>query len=213
MAITTESLAYWYFRLNGFLTIENLIVHVDLPRSRGQGTDVDILGVRFQYRSELKLDGDPMIDDEFFKEIDKPLIVLAEVKTGMCSLNGPWTDSDKGNMQRVLYALGAFPAEQIDEVARGLYEEGTYSSNSYCISILCIGKSQNRQLSENKPKVPQIIWDSVLSFIYKRFIEHENSKRPHPQWDSTGRYLWDTAIAHKQPRGVESFVSEVKRNI
>ena len=213
MAITTESLAYWYFRLNGFLTIENLVVHVGLPRSQGgQGTDVDILGVRFPYRSELKLDCKPMVDDEFFRQIDKPLIVLAEIKTGMCALNGPWTDSYKGNMQRVLHALGAFPSEQIDEVAKGLYEKGTYSNDDYRISILCIGKSESPLLSKTKPDVPQLTWSSVLSFIYKRFIDHENSKRPHPQWNPVGQYLWDTTIQHKYS-GVESFTEEVKKNI
>jgi hypothetical protein len=49
--ISSEKLAYWYLRLNGFLTITNFIVHPDFGRS--QRTDVDILGCRFPYRQEL----------------------------------------------------------------------------------------------------------------------------------------------------------------
>ena len=43
-----ERLAYWYLRLNGFLTIENFILH---PRTTGkQKTDIDLVGVRFPHR-------------------------------------------------------------------------------------------------------------------------------------------------------------------
>src|SRR2546426_644182 len=39
------------FRLNGFLTIRNFVIHPE--RGNDQRTDVDILGVRFPHRSEL----------------------------------------------------------------------------------------------------------------------------------------------------------------
>jgi hypothetical protein len=51
VGIKTEKLVYWYLRLNGFLTIENFVVHPD--QSREQRTDVDIIGVRFPFRAEL----------------------------------------------------------------------------------------------------------------------------------------------------------------
>ena len=37
-----EKVAHWYFRLNGFLQIENFVVHPE--RRGGQGTDADLLG-------------------------------------------------------------------------------------------------------------------------------------------------------------------------
>ena len=52
MKIKTDDLAYWFFRLNGFLSIVNFVVHKD-TRSEAGGTDADILGVRFPYRAEL----------------------------------------------------------------------------------------------------------------------------------------------------------------
>ena len=77
MQITAEQLAYWYLRLNGFLTVQNFIVHPDSGSE--QRTDADVLGVRFPYRAELK--PKPMIDDEPFTHIkDKPFIAIAEVK-------------------------------------------------------------------------------------------------------------------------------------
>jgi hypothetical protein len=45
--ISSERLAYWFLRLNGFLTIYNFIVHPEEADLRGgypQQTDVDVMG-------------------------------------------------------------------------------------------------------------------------------------------------------------------------
>jgi hypothetical protein len=57
-----ERVAYWYFRLNGFLQIENFVLH---PAGGGsQRTDADLLAVRFPDRKELLFDhAEPMQDD------------------------------------------------------------------------------------------------------------------------------------------------------
>ena len=62
--IDPEKVAYWYFRLNGFLQIENFVVHPE--RRGGQRTDADLLAVRFPYRAERLFDdpNDIMADDE-----------------------------------------------------------------------------------------------------------------------------------------------------
>ena len=105
MEIRSEDLAYWYLRLNGLLTTTNFIVHPD--RGRDQETDVDVLGVRFPHRAE-NLER-PMKDDDFFVNIrDRTLVAIAEVKSGRCDLNGPWTNPRRRNMLRVLMAIGLF---------------------------------------------------------------------------------------------------------
>jgi hypothetical protein len=94
--VASEDLAYWYLRLNGFLTIPNFVVHPDIGAE--QRTDVDVLGVRFPHRRELLLR--PMADDKPFVDVrDRAYLVLAEVKRGQCRRNGPWTDADSENMQ------------------------------------------------------------------------------------------------------------------
>ena len=51
--LSPEKVAYWYFRLNGFLQIENFIIH---PERYGSGrTDADLLAVRFPFRAERLL--------------------------------------------------------------------------------------------------------------------------------------------------------------
>ena len=40
--INSEDLAYWYFRLNGFLTIQNFVVHPNR-------TEIDIIAARMKF--------------------------------------------------------------------------------------------------------------------------------------------------------------------
>jgi hypothetical protein len=96
-----ERVAYWYLRLNGFLQIENFVVHP--ARHGSQRTDAGLLGVRFRHRSEFLYDqSDPMVDDERLRL--SPCfddIVITEVKTNQqCTLNGPWTKSERKNAAR-----------------------------------------------------------------------------------------------------------------
>lgn len=82
---TPERLAYWYFRLNGFLTTENFVVHPDIGNN--QPTDADLLGMRFAHRAENLID--PMQDDPKVAECETLVnAVIVEVKTGQCALNG-----------------------------------------------------------------------------------------------------------------------------
>lgn len=201
--IESEKLAYWYFRLNGFLTIPNFVVHPD--RGGRQRTDVDILGVRFPYRAELL--ENPMVDDEVFIKVnDKPYIIIAEVKKRTCKLNGPWARPEAENMNRILKAIGAFKDDIIDEVARKLYEKGVYENEFYYVSLFCVGSRKNTELPRKYENVPQVIWDDILKFIYNRFKQHEEQKLHHPQWDSTGERLWSIC---RKCRDKNEFVSKI----
>src|SRR5438128_347494 len=87
-----EKVAYWYFRLNGFLQIENFVVH---PGRKGsQRTDADLLAVRFPHRAELLFDhpDHPMRDDEGILRLSSVAVdaAIVEVKGSnqLCGLNG-----------------------------------------------------------------------------------------------------------------------------
>jgi hypothetical protein len=117
-SLDPEQVAYWYFRLNGFLQIENFVVH---PDQRGsQRTDADLLGVRFRHRAEFAFDHQtPMADDQrlgLTSRFDD--VVIVDVKTNQpCTLNGPWTNPDRRNVHRVLAAIGCLPWPSIPEAA------------------------------------------------------------------------------------------------
>jgi hypothetical protein len=191
--INPEKVAYWFFRLNGCLTIVNFVVHPDIGRS--QRTEVDILAVRFPYRCELITSGKPMKDHEVFKSSDLIDIVIAEVKTSYCDINGPWTNRPDENMHRVLYAIGAFKKDDVPKVAESLYNEGYYHDDNFRVRIIAIGSRKNSNLEKDLPKVVQITWDEILGFIYDRFNEYRDPKAHHPQWDWIGKFLYKTSTS------------------
>jgi hypothetical protein len=194
-----EKIAYWYFRLNGCLTIPNFVVHPD--QGRNQETDVDIIAVRFPFRAEnLRR---PMKDDpHIVGNCLRTRIILAEVKTSGCRLNGPWTNKERRNMQRGLHAVGVFPKDMTESVAKNLYENGSHKDSHYHISLFCIGSAVNLQIAEAYPEVPQVTWGQVAEFIFNRFSAYRNQKVSHQQWDDTGKRLWNLVM---QTRSLEEF--------
>lgn len=181
-----EQMAYWFFRLNGCMNIVNFLVH----HGRGalQATDVDVLAVRFPHRSELALSGRPMNDHAVFKGGGQIDIILAEVKTGLCDLNGPWTKRESQNMHRVLFAVGAFPKYHVPIVADALYEDQFYADDRFRVRLFALGKRTNPELS---PEVVQLTWEEILTFIYARFRRYLRVKAQHGQWPHYGQQLYE----------------------
>ncbi len=187
-----ERLAYWYFRLNGFLTIENFILHDEEggpPR-----TEIDLIALRLPYRREALRDYGGVVefmeDAPQFSEKQIPIAAFVEVTTGQCKLNGPWTDKEKGNLPRALRALGVVPSDEVCDVAEHLYENGQYQLPSIEIGLIAIGKKKNPDLTERMPSVPQLFWDDIKGFIFDRFAKYQKIKRERPQWDMDGHLLW-----------------------
>lgn len=161
-----EKVAYWYFRLNGFLQTENFIVH---PSGRGgQRTDADLLGVRFPHREEFLFDDqEPMRDDVETLDLSSDVveIVIAEIKSNQpCSLNGPWSNRDARNVQRTLVAIGCLSDEEIEPAAVALYQEGAWKSERVRVRLVAIGRDTDPQLSKRFPRIVQITWKELLAF-------------------------------------------------
>jgi hypothetical protein len=196
-----ERLAYWYLRLNGFLTIENFIVHDE--GGGPQRTDVDLIAFRFPNRREAFRDyGERvewMTDDPRFAGKKIPFAAFVEVTSGQCKLNGPWTNHTKANMPRAIMALGAFSTQkEIDLASKEVYTTGRYISEEIELGLISIGSSPNETLRASLPNVLQLVWSEITGFIFDRFTAFERIKREHPQWDMDGHLLWH---AFQQNRG------------
>jgi hypothetical protein len=195
-----ERLAYWYLRLNGFLTIENFIVHDE--GGRAQRTDVDLVAFRLPYRREAFREhggnAEWMTDDPRFFDKSTPFAAFVEVTTGQCKLNGPWTDPAKENMPRAIRALGAFSTrKEVECASKHFYATGRYVSDVLELGLISIGATPNPELGAHLPNVMQIVWDEVLGFIFDRFTAFERTKREHPQWDLDGHLLWHVFQEHR----------------
>jgi hypothetical protein len=204
-----ERVAYWYFRLNGFLQCENFIVH-DAHKG-SQRTDADLLAVRFPFRAERLFDNpqDIMVDDNdgLALSSDRIDVIIAEVKANQqCTLNGPWTRSDRHNVDRVLAAIGCLPRDQIKQAAEDVYRGGLHVSElGVRVRLVAVGRKRNQELSVRFPHVRQLIWTEMLEFIWGRLRRYLKQKRDVDQWDEVGKWLYHLADQHSQEK---SFIAK-----
>ena len=203
-----EEVASWYFRLNGFLSLPSFVVHLDQDKAeigndgapRYQRTEADLIGVRFVDSKEIiNSFGNKreMLDDSILTDLcpvidtKQALFVLVEVKAGLCKMNGPWTNRDKQNMQRVIRRLGfATNEEQIERIADNMYTSGRYEDDYYVLQYICIGDEKNLKISYQYRNVLQIDWIEIGEFLINRFRsfpEKTPDGQVHEQWPKFGR--------------------------
>lgn len=209
-----EKVAYWYLRLNGFLQIENFVLH--RTQGGGQRTDADLLAVRFPHRSEFVFDypNDPMQDDFTSLELsrDQIDICIVEVKGNQpCTLNGPWTRKDKKNIHRVLSAIGCLPPPDLERAAADLYAHGMHTSEAGLrIRLLAIGVGPNPQLAADHPGALQLVWSDILTFMWDRFNKYRREKADVAQWGASGLAIKSLADQSDDAAG---FVREALRRM
>jgi hypothetical protein len=201
--LKVEHLAQWYLRLNGFMTINDFVLHQD-QKPWGQRTDADIFGVRFPLRKELDFE-----DDERFCSLRKPYFIIAEITQGECKLNGPWTKPERENMQYVLRALGAFEPEEIDVIAASLYEKYYCDTSGFRVDLMAFGKVASRVFSDPTKPLMQLEFHNVCRFIFRRFRPFNDLKNDHQHWDYAGRTLWGLSTTHRNSE--DEFVSGALR--
>ncbi|HKV77158.1 MAG TPA: hypothetical protein VJP02_03420 [Candidatus Sulfotelmatobacter sp.] len=143
----------------------NFIVH---GQGGGSRTDVDVLAVRFPHSWEYE-------DDVQRLKIpaEKIDVVLAESKSGRCSLNVPWkVGGDREALEDVLRRVGIFQNDAAGAAAGKLYENQRYEDAVYAVRLICFGDKRNGSL----PNVTQIFWPDVLAFMHQR-LSHIAKKK------------------------------------
>lgn len=197
-SLSPERLAYWYFRLNGFLLLENFRLHPD--RGSNAVSDVDLLAVRFLHRKELFLN--PMEDDPNI--YDKSAYVtahLVEVKTSLGRLNLSWLRSDA--IERALKALGVCPEDMVPHLAKQLRTEGNAQAENAFIQVTVVADRPSKDL-----KARFISFDEIVTFIYRRFSDFKLQKADVSSWPNDGRCLRSLAASCRDEQAYRSAVRQ-----
>jgi len=188
-----ESVASWYFRLNGFLSIPGFVVHPDVVRPHPV-TEADLIAVRFPFSGEFIADR-PMIDDQILTRLahHQTLFLLVEVKTDLCKINGPWSDPGTGSMQRVIRRLGFADSARVEEIAQSMYSHLRWEDSLTVLQYVVVGKRKNDTRQRQYPKLVQITWDIIADFLFSRFTHFPeklpgNGRAVHAQWPDFGRF-------------------------
>jgi hypothetical protein len=187
-----ENVANWYFRLNGFLSIPSFVIHPDERRRRPR-TEADLLGVRFPNSAE-RIAGKQMIDDARITGLARSpqiLFILVEVKNDACSINGPWSDEQSENMQRVIRRLGFAKEEEMESIARTMYKQLRWEDSAAVLQYITVGRRANRELQRTYPLLQQITFEEISTFLHGRFdsfpAKLPSGNRVHSQWPDFGK--------------------------
>lgn len=160
MANFGERIAYWYLRLNGFLLVEDFVLH----RAQGRHTsDADLLGVRLMHTHEAidqeRLDPDPALVRQL-GGFERNCAVIVQVKTGdRFDAAGAFT------LDRLRYGLaflGCVGEHVRDRVVAELEGKATGEAEGWIIAKLLIATEANQ------PDAVCVSLDSALAFIHDR---------------------------------------------
>src|ERR1700674_239908 len=224
-----ELFVRWYLRFNGFLSVENFVVHEPDPQLPNvpAGTESDTLAVRFPHSKEIPGDGYALnvklINDE--KLLDEEAIakgltdfVIAEVKSGQNkSLNKVWTapDPDERYVAQVEYLvrwLGASGDEAaIREIARCLRKEYRCLHGQYLFRLVYFSDTPY-QFATTK-KIRQLTFRDVANFFVEDRIScwQRNglgARSFHGQWHPLIKKVWELGGDEEVPpdRRIESIL-------
>jgi hypothetical protein len=181
---TLEELAHLYFRLNGFLTIPNYILH----DPRGQRGEIDVLGVRLPHKVE-RVRGHLLEDDPALGlREDKLEMVLVEVGRGKEDFNKPWKRQEV--MEYVLRFAGFFEDEQcLANAAARLSEAQAFENDRIRIRPMLCTDAESVIEDEKRRKL-----QGMLDFVVDRFRKHLGYKADHEQWRGTlAAHIYDLA--------------------
>jgi hypothetical protein len=210
-----EKFVRWYLRFNGYLTVENFIIHEPQNDRVPEGAEFDTLAVRFPYsREQIEqklIQNDPRLGDTEASGGKLTDFVIAEVKSGKRNgLNDIWhPDGGDQRTDRVAYLLrwlGSLTTEaEIAEVAVQLQKNLRCRHSSFLFRVVYFSHANTRQAVP--ATVPQITFREIAEFVVRLRTPcwaqyNMGVKSNHEQWDDLICEIWK--IGNPEKAGSES---------
>ncbi len=203
-----ELLVRWYLRFNGYLGVENFVVHGTVQGGNVQAGETDILAVRFPYSREdpgFQLQTAPELLDQLAADCGLVDFVVAEVKGGQNdTLNNVWRPPvEPEKLERVGYVirwLGAFADETlIRKVATDLQASHRVHHDRFLFRVVMFAQKGQPKLS-----LRQVTFHDIANFLVNvrapSWQGHGFGVRsPHNQWHPFIRELWKIADPNTGP--------------
>ncbi len=216
-----ELLVRWYLRFNGYLGVENFVVHEPVPGGIQQGGETDVLAVRFPHSRELAgfaIENDPkLIDEEVVRDglVD---FVVAEVKGGANdTLNRVWRPpADTVKSDRVAYLLRWLGPLADEGLIRDAANELQASQRARCggfLFRLVVFAHQVRSGLSTR----QVTFGDIAHFlVHVRAPCWQDrglgSRSPHDQWHPMVKDLWKLADP-QAPLDPDSKIQAILRHL
>jgi len=197
-----ELLVRWYLRFNGYLGVENFLVHQTVPSGNVQVEEIDILAVRFPHSREdpgFQIEPDPKLLDK--RAVDHGLVdfVVAEVKGGQNdTLNKIWRQpADSVKIERVGYVirwLGALSDDLlIQKVATELQASHSAQQDQFLFRVVMFAHKVQPKLS-----LRQLTFHDIADFLVNVRAQCWQDRgfgvrSPHNQWHPFIKEIWKIA--------------------
>ncbi|MGA2616531.1 MAG: hypothetical protein ABSF26_02915 [Thermoguttaceae bacterium] len=201
-----ESLAYWYFRLNGFLPLQNFVLH-EPNEETGQDADIDLLAVRFPHVFE-NIGGHPNDwDNERFVDwqLDHTrnvVCVIVEVKTGWYKKGAVNRHFDRRRLEYAILRFGIFEKAAVPAIARTLEAGPVVKEPGFTVAKILIDVASKRPgpgAEDGLRLSPclRITIDDVSAFIRRRmrvYKEHKGAARMFFPGDFIQYMAWQAGV-------------------
>lgn len=143
-----ETIAYWYFRLNGFVPMTNLVLH-EPDNDTQYKSDSDLLAVRFPYVFE-EIGGRPEDwDNERFNHwgldhLHSTVIVFCEVKTGAYKKKSINKSFSSDRLRYAVSRVGFLDPSCVQDAVQELGAKPTITRGSNQITKVLINVAKHR---------------------------------------------------------------------
>ncbi|HVK17203.1 MAG TPA: hypothetical protein VM533_09665 [Fimbriiglobus sp.] len=172
-----ESLAYWYFRLNGFIPMTDFVLHGD---DRLKSSDCDLVAVRFPHVWEKVGGQDNDWHDLWVHDLQPEegytLATFVQVKTGKDDGNraGELKEYFKKHLEYLVWRLGFWPKDVAQRVARDFQETNQIKHKGYKLSKVVV----LRDLRERRVEPQWFEWRllDLVMFIEQRMVKYKPDK-------------------------------------
>jgi hypothetical protein len=166
---SSEELAYWYLRLNGFFPLTNFVVH--RHREVQHRTDIDVLAVRLPHVFEeiggRSDDWDPFLTN--LLPFERVVAVICEVKTGAFE---PERVFRAEQVRSALARLGMWPLKSVDAIAEQLQAEPSVVSAEGVVCKLLVTEEaslSNAYLNRTLLDLETFIDDRIARYPFEKY--------------------------------------------
>lgn len=186
-----ETIAYWYFRLNGFLLLTNFVVHrqrdledaVNDHRQRERrDADIDLLAVRFPHAFE-SIGGQPDDwDNERFvrwqlKHLDNTVCVICEVKAGSYAGVEVAKSFSNPRLDMALQRIGVLSRNMYANVLPDLRKNGIAWHGEFTFAKVLVADSDKCTSRARMPVCHQLELKDAVKFIRRRLRKYSDPKK------------------------------------
>lgn len=172
-----ESLAYWYFRLNGFFPLTNFVLHRhDEVQS---DADADVLAVRFPHVSE-PIGGQPddwdngRFDEWNLGHREQIVCIFCDVKTATHDRASIARSFSQQRLTLAIQRFGVLPPNEINRVVRDLHQAASVRRNEVTFAKVLMARSFSQ--SANNTSCYHLELKKAIQFIKNRMSRYRSEK-------------------------------------